>query len=84
MFNISLYLEKFKNFGRSERELKSTLILIIKEIVGVEIESKNVSIKNGEVVIKVSPTIKNAIYIKKEQLLKELEERIGKQVGNIR
>jgi hypothetical protein len=84
MFNIALYLEKFKNFGQSERQLKEILVLAIKNAVGVEIEAKSILIKNGEAVIKVSPIIKNAIFIKKEKILKEISDKITCGVGEIR
>ena len=84
MFNISQYLEKFKTLGMGDQSLKEALVFVIKEVVGVEIESKNVLIKNGEVFIKVSPSIKNAIFIKKDQIMKKVEERVGQKTLDIR
>jgi hypothetical protein len=84
MFNISQYLEKFKNIGGTERNLKEALAGAVKTATGVEIEVKNIIIKNGEAIIKVSPLIKNAIYIKKEKILKLVEEKIGCGVVEIR
>jgi hypothetical protein len=84
MFNISLYLEKFKNLGQSERQLKEILILAIKNATGTDIEAKSIIIKNGEAIIKVSPSIKNTIFIKKEKILKAVSEKIGCGVGEIR
>ena len=84
MFNISQYLEKFKNIGQGERQIKEVIVLCIKNIVGIEIEGKNIIIKNGEVIIKASPAIKNAIYIKKEDILQRLKEKGIENVGDIR
>jgi hypothetical protein len=84
MFNIAQYLEKFKTLGMGDQSLKEALVFVIKEVVGVEIESKNVLIKNGEVIIKVSPSIKNAIFIKKDQIMKKVEERVGQKTLDIR
>lgn len=84
MFNIAQYLDKFKNIGGDDRALKGVLVSAIKTIVGVEIETKDISLKNGEAIIKVSPIIKNAIYIKKNQILKEVEEKMGQKVRKIR
>jgi len=84
MFNIAQYLEKFKTLGMGDQSLKEALVFVIKEVVGVEIETKNVLIKNGEVIIKVSPSIKNAIFIKKDQIMKKVEERVGQKTIDIR
>jgi hypothetical protein len=53
-------------------------------VVGVEIEEKSIIIKDGEIIIKVSPNIKNAIYIKKSQILKKVEEKVGQKTIDIR
>lgn len=84
MFNISQYLEKFKNIGQSERLLKEAVFIIIKEVVGVEVEAKNISVRNGEIIFKVSPAIKNAIYIKKELILNKINERSASLINNVR
>ena len=84
MFNLSAYLEKFKNFGQSERFLKESIISVIKEVVGIDIESKNITLKNGEIFFKVSPARKNAIYIKKEKLLAKIKEKSSTIVNNLR
>ncbi len=84
MFNIAQYLEKFKTLGMGDQSLKEALVFVIKEVVGVEIETKNVLIKNSEVIIKVSPSIKNSIFIKKDQIMKKVEERVGQKTIDIR
>jgi len=84
MFNIAQYLDKFKNFGKTDQEIKKTLVIIIEKVVGVEIDTKNIILKGGEIIIKASPAIKNSIYIKKETILKELKEKFDSRVGEIR
>ena len=84
MFNIAQYLEKFKTLGLGDQSLKEALVSVIKEVVGVEIETEDIILKDGEVIIKVSPSIKNAIYIKKDQVLKLVGEKIGNKTRNIR
>ena len=84
MFNVAQYLEKFKNLGQGERQIKEAVRLAIKEVVGVDVEVKNIIIKNGEATIKITPAIKNAIFIKKEQILKIISEKAGRGVGEIR
>lgn len=84
MFNIALYLEKFKNIGQGERLVKEAIKKSVKEVMKFELAEKDMMIKNGEVIFRVSPAIKNAIYIKKAQILRKLTENGVKNVGDIR
>jgi hypothetical protein len=84
MFNISLFLEKFKNLGLAERLLKEAIRSSVKEVMKFDLDSKDILIKNGEVIFKVSPAMKNAIYIKKAAILKKMEENGVENVGEIR
>lgn len=84
MFNISQYLERFKNIGQGEKAQKEAVILAIKEVIGIEIEKNAINFKNGELFLKVSPGIKNAIYIKKDLILKKIKESLDKIILDIR
>jgi Cu/Ag efflux protein CusF len=84
MFNISLFLEKFKNLGLNEKLLKEAISCSVKEIIGFDLDPKKISLKNGEVIFKVSPAIKNTIYIKKEAILAKIKENNIENIGNIR
>lgn len=84
MFNIASYLEKFRNIGLGERLLKEAIKTSVRDVLNFELEEKSIFVKNGEVVFKVTPAIKNAIYIKKQAILKRMEENGVKNVGEIR
>lgn len=84
MFNIADYLEKFKNIGQTERQLKNQIVQVISEAVGVQIETKQINIKNGAVVLKVSPGIKNSIFIKQNLILTKLNNQSELKIHSIR
>ena len=84
MFNIAEYLTKFKNIGQSEKLLKEAIISVIKEVVGINLQLKEITIKGGEIVFKISPAVKNAIYIKKESILNKIKEKNIENINNIR
>lgn len=84
MFNIASYLEKFKNFGQGERLLKGAIISSVKEVLGLDLPTQSVSLKNGEVTFKVDPAVKNALFIKKEAILAKIKEKNSAIVNNIR
>ena len=84
MFNIAQYLEKFKNIGLGERLLKEAIKTSVKEVLGFDLDDKAISVRNGEAVFRVSPAMKNAIFIKKTQILKRMAENGVKNVEEIR
>jgi hypothetical protein len=84
MFNIADYLEKFKNIGFGEKQLKEAIKLSVKEILNIDLETKVISLKNGEVIFSVSPAIKNAIFIKKTAILNRLKEKHIENICDMR
>ena len=84
MFNIAQYLEKFKNLGLGERLLKEAIKSSVREVLNFELDTKKILVKNSEVTFKVSPAMKNAIFIKKADILKRMAENGIENVGEIR
>jgi hypothetical protein len=84
MFNIAEYLTKFKNIGQNEKLQKEVISSVIKEVVGLNIETKNIVVKKGEIIFNISPAMKNAIYIKKEGILKKIKEKNIENINNLR
>jgi hypothetical protein len=84
MFNIASYLKKFENLGLGERLLKEAIRTSVKEILKFDLDTKNIIVKNGEATFRVSPAIKNAIFIKKAAVLKRMEENGVENIGDIR
>ncbi len=76
MNNLSSYLKKFKLILTSNADVKEVIVSIILEVTKGKIEPKDIDIKNKIVYIKCRPSIKNEIFIKKEQILKQLKEKI--------
>ena len=84
MFNIAQYLDKFKTLGQGERILKQTIQLTLKETLNLEIDIQSITIKNGEILFKVSPAIKNLLFIKKQLLLDKIQEKTTAIILNLR
>ena len=84
MFNIAVYLNKFKNLGLGERLLKEAIKTSVKEVLNFDLDAKNILLKNGEVTFKLTPAMKNAIFIKKAAILKKMAENGVENVSDIR
>lgn len=72
-FNISSFLEKFKNI-KDPNEDKSHISKILLEVAGVTIVENNIQIKNKTIHIQASSLYKSRIFIKKEEILKVINE----------
>ena len=84
-FNISSFLEKFKNIIPPDDFLKKTFISIIKEEVGIEIPRKDIKIERGTIYLSASPAIKSELYIKKPLLLRRLSAILSQEkISDIR
>lgn len=72
MFNISIYLDKFKNIESKSSSLKNTIIDSISKVLKININKKDVEVKNGIVYLKVNPVVRNEIFINKTKITEEL------------
>ena len=75
MFNISIYLDKFKKIEVKSSNLKNHIIDSINNIIKINIDKKDVELKNGVVYLRVHPVVKNEIFINKNTILKELNTK---------
>ena len=80
MKHLSSYLDKFRNIVPPDDFLKSYILQLIKNKLGVDIGKKNIEISKGVVYIKTGPSIKNEIFIKKSFLLDEIKEISQKKI----
>ena len=69
MFNISGFLEKFKKFDQNRTLQSENIINAVEKVVGVKLDKKNFNIKMGILYIQGSPTMRQEIFLKKENLL---------------
>ncbi len=76
MFDIAKYLEKFKKIGNSKFLLRNSVADAIKLVCNIEIEPKNIEIKDFMARIKEKPIIKNQIFLKKTKILEVLNKQI--------
>ncbi len=82
MFNISQFLEKFKSLGATTFFARDAVKLSLKEVLGVEVSEKNITVKNGIARIEAAPLIRQMIQIKKATLL-EMIQRKGATIRDI-
>jgi len=74
MKNISDFLGKFQIIISSDDDLKESIILAIKNTIGIVLNKKDLKVLGDTVFIKTSPVIKNEIFLKKEKIIKKINE----------
>jgi hypothetical protein len=74
MLSISTFFDKFKDAAGKEIALRQSVITAIKIHIPTELLIKDISIRNKIVRIQAGPALKNQIFIKKESILKSIQE----------
>ncbi len=79
------FLSRFKHLEAKEPKIIKLVCASLKEILGITVAESSVVLQRGIVFLQVSPTIKQAVLIKKEALLRSLKESdIAKDISDIR
>jgi hypothetical protein len=71
--NISKFLESFKEILFKEELFKEDICLVLKEKINISIERKNIILRNNILSIQADPYIKTEIFLRKEEILKEIQ-----------
>lgn len=78
MEQISLYLAKFACLIPKESVVRECLAEILTRHIGVSIPPELIYLRGSTVFIDASPMIKNILFMNKENVLKELREKLVK------
>lgn len=82
MERIEFYLEKFRRFLPPGTAIKNSLKEIIKNKLGVAIDDQNIRISGRTVYLKLRPPLKTEIFLRREEILSELNEILAKHQAN--
>lgn len=84
MFNISSLLEKFsKNITSFEID-QHTLCSVIQEKTHIQLDPKQIEVKDTILYLRVSPAYKNKIFINKTSILEGIDVLFPKKITDIR
>lgn len=83
MFSIVKYLEKFKETielrGFVTRSVRETIM----EVCKIDVEERNIKIRNGVIRINEGPMVKTEIFFKKIKILEILSKKTNGRVWKI-
>lgn len=80
MFNLDKFLDKFKKLKPPDDEIKTNLIIIIKNEINFSINRKDISFNNNIIYIKTKSIIKNEIFINKYKILNLLNSNLKEDI----
>ncbi len=75
MENLSFYLKKFRRIVSSNEEEKKIIGEVVSQIIHFSILPKDIQIVRGIVTFQVKSTVKNELFIHKEEILRTLREK---------
>lgn len=75
MFNISIYLDKFKDLDLKSSSLKKIITDSISKFVKINIDKNNIKIKNKIIYLNVNPVVKNELFINKISIINDLKTK---------
>lgn len=77
MIEIKDLLSRFSKILSSGEVKKQILKEVLLEVVGLEVDSQKIKIKNNIVYLDIKPIYKNEIFLKKEKIFAKLQEKMG-------
>jgi len=84
MEHISFFLKKFENLGAREFLIKEIVSNIIENKCAIKISLKSITYDRGILTIKGSRSLKSELFLKKEEIVEEIEKLLTKtKVGRI-
>ena len=80
MIEIKDLLIKFNDLLFSEEIKKASIRNVLSQVIGIEINSKDIKIKNNIIYLNIKPIYKNEIFIKQDQIFLALKKSLGKKI----
>ncbi|MFA6338566.1 MAG: hypothetical protein WCW87_00690 [Candidatus Paceibacterota bacterium] len=84
MLHISDYFKKIKDVELKSFATRDVIVVAVLKVIGLKLEYKDITIKNRTVYLKVSPLIKNEVYINKKAILEEINKEKMLNIDDIR
>ena len=77
MIEIKDLLARFNKILSNVEFKKHIIKEVLFNVVGIDIKTDDIKIKNNIVYLNIKPLYKNEIFLKKEKIFEKLKEKIG-------
>ncbi len=75
MDNLSFFLKKFQKIIGDKSEEKIAIKEAVKTFCNLDLDIKGIKIRDGNVLLSVSPVFRSEIFLKKQKILPYLKSR---------
>jgi hypothetical protein len=82
MNNLGGLFDKFKHIFSDAKFQKGAVISTINNIAKINLEEKDIEIKDYKIVVKGSPALKSTIFMHKQKILAELKNILDTKAPN--
>ena len=84
MFNISQFFTRWKSKELEEIIFRVAVTDSIRDVLRFELDPLLITYSNNIIFLKISPAAKGAILLKKNELIKKIQERTKRKVVDIK
>lgn len=76
---IAELLKKFKNITAAQELIKNETTEIVDKKTGIRIDAQHIRLSGNKIILDGSPAMKSAIFMRKNEILNDLKNKLGKQ-----
>lgn len=84
MIGLGSFFEKFKSRELDQIAFQAAVVGAVKEVLDYDLDPSLFSYSTGTVFLKISPAAKSAVFLKKDEVLKKIQEKTKRKVIDIR
>jgi cell division protein FtsX len=77
MNNLGNFLDKFKKIFSGAKFQKDAILSIINSQAKLQLEGKDIEVKDFKITLKTSPAVKSVVFMRKQKILEELKKALG-------
>jgi hypothetical protein len=77
---IKYFLERYTNITPPDAIVRREISNAIKNVIQIDVLIRDIKISRGIAFLKISPAVKNKIFIKKKELLQVIWQSVGKNL----
>jgi cell division protein FtsX len=79
MQNLGNFLDKFKKIFSGAKFQKDAILSIINSTAKIQLDEKDIEVKDFKITLKTSPGVKSVIFMRKQKILAELKNALGNE-----
>jgi hypothetical protein len=80
--SIKFFLEKYKKLTPPDDSVRTEFARVVKKILDIELDKKDISVRNGTLYVKAQPALKSELFMRRKQITDEMRVLLEKKTPN--